>query len=34
MPTCRTWELDVNYKMGDTVLSATVKEKDKGEQLK
>ena len=30
MPTYRTWELDVNYKMGDTVLGTTVKEKDLG----
>ena len=30
MPTYRTWNLDVNYKMGDTGLGITVKEKDFG----
>ena len=30
MPTYRTRELGVNYKMGDTVLGTTVKEKDLG----
>ena len=29
MPTYRAWEL-INYKMGDTVLSTTVQEKDLG----
>ena len=32
MPTYRTWELGckLNYKMGDTVLGTTIKEKDLG----